>query len=224
MSSYSFSVGENPKGSTLSPFRCAEPTERIIRGSEKGVATGSWLACAGVWALSGFSYWHSHITFTGPRVSPVSYFFLLFPLAALLLTLRALWETARLKRFGDPVLELASAPIPPGESVMGRINLGAVGAQAPEFKLALACIHRTVVQGAKGDSIRETVLWSGEQKTTLLPGGILNVSMAVPADQPESHNNVGPEAILWRLTVTAPFRGMAFQEKYLVPVYKKGTV
>ena len=53
---------------------------------------------------------------------------------------------------------------------------------------------------------------------SLLPGGVVPVSVAVPPDQKETNSDDAFDQILWRLTVMAPFRGPSFLEKYEIPV------
>jgi len=193
---------------------------RQVRGSEKGAVGRIWFASIGTAVMFTLFLWHSHFPLFDHSMGPITYLFWIFPAIPILLFCKALWETFRLKRFGDPILELTEVPIPLGGSVDGRITLGSGTDNAPEFTLQLACVHRVVTQGAKSSHVSETVLWSGEKKATLMLGGILPVSIDVPADQPSTNRRNLSDSILWRLTVKAPFRVVRFLEKYEVPVYR----
>jgi hypothetical protein len=138
----------------------------------------------------------------------------------LFLLFRAIWETFRLKRFGDPVLELNTGKGTIGGTVEGRLCLGSNITNAPDFTLKLACIRRVERMGGKGrSSVIETVLWSAENKATLLLGGILPISFTVPEGQLPTNDDNPSNQVLWRLTINAPIRGVAFLEKYEIPVY-----
>jgi hypothetical protein len=193
---------------------------RQVRGSEKGAVGRLWLVSIGTGLMFTLFLWHSHFPLFDHSMGPITYFFWIFPAVPILLVCKALWETFRLKRFGDPVLELTDVPIPLGGAVVGRISLGSNIDNAPEFTIQLACVHRVVTQGNKSSQVSEKVLWSGEKKASLMLGGILPVSIDVPPDQPSTNRRNLSDGILWRLTVQAPFRGVRFLEKYEVPVYR----
>ena len=188
-----------------------------IRGSEKRSLTGAWLVLALPLGMEGFfvGWAHMPIFFIGPhRLNPIT---LIFGVIALLLIVRAVWETVRLFRFGDPVLNLNEVPVPLGGTLEGRIPLSSSLTTATEFHLRLQCIHRLLDNTGKNSHWVETVLWTGEQNASLLPGGIIPVSIALPPDQPETNIDLN-EQFIWRLTVQAPFRGPDFLEKYQIPV------
>lgn len=189
-----------------------------VMGSEKGQVIMLWIVAIGtsLMFLFFFKPWSNDAGF-------LSNLFYIFELISLGFFVRAGWETFRLKRFGDPVLELSGVPIPPGGSVEGRINLSSGMDKAPEFTLTLACIHRKVTHDAKNSHVSETVLWSNKSKTNILLGGILPISIPVPADQPPTGGDRMRDSILWRLTVKAPFFGVPFLEKYELPVFNAST-
>jgi hypothetical protein len=188
-----------------------------IRGSERRSVTGAWLALLlplGIGAF--FCGWGHMPVFMKPGIpNPIA---IIIGLVGLLILGRAVWETIRLNRFGDPVLDLVRVPVPLGGTVEGRITLGSRTTTAPDFNLKLQCIRRVLQQGPKNSHWVETVLWAGEKTVPLLPGAMVPVTMEVPADQPETNADDLAEQILWRLTVRAPFRGPAFLEKYPIPV------
>jgi hypothetical protein len=188
-----------------------------IRGSEKKSATGAWLTLLLPLFIAGFFFGWAHMPlFLKPGVpNPLVG---IFGVVVVPLLGWAIWETIRLKRFGDPVLDLTRVPVPLGGTIEGRINLGPGVTTAPPFNLKLQCIHRMLQQGAKNSHWVETVLWTGEKTVALLPGGIVEVSVDVPPDQQETSSDNLSDCMVWRLTVTAPFRGPSFLEKYEIPV------
>jgi hypothetical protein len=193
------------------------PLSTQIRGSEKKTLTGAWLALGLPLLIGWFFCGWGHMPFFMKPGVPNPIVCVLGLVAALMLA-RAIWETVRLKRFGDPVLDLTSVPVPLGGTVEGRISLGSGLTNAPHFNVKLQCIRRVLEQGGKNSHWVETVLWAGENTVAPLPGGIVPVSIAVPPDQEETDSGSLSNQIVWRLTVTAPFRGPSFLEKYEIPV------
>jgi hypothetical protein len=193
------------------------PLSTQIRGSERKSLTGAWLTLVLPLGIGAFFLGWAHMPlFMKPGVpNPIVD---VLGLLVVVLLGRAVWETIRLKRFGDPVLDLTHVPVPLGGTVEGRITLGSGLTMAPDFSVKLQCIRRVLQQSGKNSHWVETVLWTGEDTASLLPGGIVPVSMVVPPDQEETNSRDAFNQILWRLTVKAPFRGPAFLEKYEIPV------
>jgi hypothetical protein len=179
---------------------------------------GAWLTLSLPLIIGCFFYGWAHmpLVFIQPGVpNPLT---LILGLVVLIIIGRAVWETLRMKRFGDPVLTLSHAPVPLGGTIEGRIALGSGLTTAPDFKIKLQCIRRVLQQTDKNSHWVETVLWSGENTASLLPGGMVPVSIEVPPDQEETNSRDAFDQIIWRLTVKASFRGPAFLEKYEIPV------
>lgn len=192
-------------------------SSREIRGSEKKAVFGLWAGGVAPLLFGALGLWWTKMPiFIGKNIP--NPFLGIIALFSLISFARAIWETIRLKRFGDPTLELNTLPILLGGTLEGRINLSSGMDTAPEFTITLACIHRVVTGNGKNNSTRETILWSGNSKASLLLGGILPISIAVPADQPQTNGANPFDRILWLLTVKAPFPGPSFLEKYEVPV------
>jgi hypothetical protein len=195
----------------------SDPVSRQIRGSEKKAVWGSWLGAAGTVIFALFVGWHMPMPlflkpgFPNPFLAVLAIIFVL-------LCGKAIWETLRLRRFGDPVLELTDVPVPLGGALEGRVGLSSALADAPEFSAKLQCIRSVTQNTGKNSHTVETILWSDEKKTNLLPGGIVPISIAMPDGFPETNGDNPWNRILWRLTVSAPFPGIAFREKYEIPV------
>jgi hypothetical protein len=190
----------------------------VIPGSEKRAAVGPWIGVVMMAAIALTTSWWMHLPLiVKPGIpNPIA---AITGLLALFFLVRGGWETIRLRRFGDPALSLVCAPVPRGGKVEGRIELGSGLTTAPSFTLRLQCIHAYVENTGRNSHTVENVLWSGEEQATILPGGILPVSIAVPPDQPASRGGGLADRVLWRLTVMAPFRGIPFLEKYEIPVH-----
>jgi hypothetical protein len=180
------------------------PSDNGIQGSEKRAAIGSWL---GVPLLIRGS---SH-TIPNPFL-----FFLGIPIV--LLGAKAILDTSRLARFGDPVFEPGAGPFHPGGTLDGRLNLNPKAAAIGQFKLTLACIHRTVTNSGKNSHVSEKILWKNDVTTAVLPGGILPVAMEIPVDQPSTNRTNPNDGILWRLTVRAASGHFTFLEKYEIVI------
>jgi hypothetical protein len=199
------------------------PLSTQIRGSERKSLAGAWLTLLLPLFIGWFFLGWAHMPFFMKPGVPNPIVDVLGLLVVVLLG-RAVWETIRLKRFGDPVLDLTHVPVPLGGTVEGRITLGSGMKAAPDFNVKLQCIRRVLQQSGKNSHWVETVLWTGEKAASLLPGAIIPVEMEVPPDQEETNSRDAFNQILWRLTVTAPFRGPAFLEKYEIPVEGRTSV
>jgi|GEM_PF-5765101 len=199
------------------------PLSKQIRGSEKKSLTNAWLGLGVPLIMSGFFFGWGHMPFfMAPGVpNPIAG---VIGLVSVFILGRIVWETIRLKRFGDPVLDLTQVPVPLGGTVEGQITLGAGLTTAPSFKMKLQCIRRELQRGGKNDRWIEKILWEEEKTVSLLLGGVLPVSMSVPPDQEETNSDDPFNQILWRLTVQAAFRGPSFLEKYEIPVEGRTSV
>lgn len=204
------------------PDRRTKWTERQIRGSEKKSVVGSWLGLSIPLFILGFFHWFAHMPLSlylpgtkGHLINPIM---AIVGVITALILIKAIWETVRLNRFGDPTLELNTAPIPLGGTVEGRIPVPFATTSSPDFIVRLACVRQYQQQGGKDSHTVETVLWKDERTAKVLVGGILPIAMAVPVDQPHTNGANPFDRILWRVTVKAPFGLQKFVENYEVPV------
>ncbi len=177
---------------------------------------GSWIGVVLLPGIGlGFCYWMHVPLFIGSVPNP---FFGVFALPLLFLVPKAILDTSRLARFGDPVFEPGAGPFAPGGTLEGRLNLNPKAAALGEFKVTLACIHRVVTPGAKSSHVTEKILWKNDVTTAVLPGGILPVSMDIPVEQPATNRTNPNDGILWRLTVRAASGHFTFLENYDVDI------
>ena len=208
--------GEDIVPSGVSEDAADQSLSTQISGSEKGSLIGAWvgtIVCCVI--LGAFLFFGKMPWFIDEIPDPIPW--ILAAVVAVSLG-KAIWETIRLKRFGDPILALNIGPVPVDSTLEGRINLGPAYSNGPEFSIKLQCLHCHERGGGKGSHMVEEVLWSAGNKVSLMPGGIVPISIALPKDQPETNDENPFDSILWRLTVTAPFKGIGFCEKYEIPV------
>jgi hypothetical protein len=197
---------------------------RAIKGSEKGRAIGGWIGVLLFGGIGfGFLFWQ-HM----PLIVPIGHgfpnpFYLFFALPVIVLLTRAILDTSRVVRFGDPVFEPGAGPFVLGGTLDGRLNLNAKAAAIGEFKITLACIQRIVTPGAKSDHVTEKILWKSETTVRVLPGGILPIALEIPAHQPATAQLDLRNSILWRLTVRAASGHFTFLETYGIVVRPKST-
>src|SRR5512143_294181 len=100
---------------------------------------------------------------------------MIFPAAGGLMLIGAAYVLLRRRRYGVPVLELATLPVPVGRALAGLVRTRAVFDPAGGFVVKLQCIHRTVTGTGKNRSTREDTLWEGERTipgATRYAGGI----------------------------------------------------
>ncbi len=197
---------------------------RAIKGSEKKRAVGWWIGVLLFGGIGiGFLSWQ-HM----PLIIPIGRgfpnpFYLFFGLPVLVFLFRAILDTSRVVRFGDPIFEPGAGPLVPGGTLDGRLNLNAKAAALGEFKVTLACIQRIVTPGAKSDHVSEKILWKNEAPVSVLPGGILPIALEIPAGQPPTGQIDFRNSILWRLTVRAASGRLSFLETYEIVIRSRST-
>ncbi len=197
---------------------------RAIKGSEKGRAIGWWIGVLLFGGIGfGFLAWQ-HM----PLIVPIGHgfpnpFYLFFGLPVVVLLTRAILDTSRVVRFGDPIFEPGAGPFVTGGTLDGRLNLNAKAAALGEFKVTLACLQRIVTPGPKSDHVTEKILWKNETTVAVLPGGILPIALEIPADQPATAQIDLRNSILWRLTVRAASGRFSFLETYGVVIRPRST-
>ena len=188
-----------------------------IKGSEKKSVTTAWI---GATIFAFITWWFTgwgHMPIFLPHEKYSNPIACILGIIGLLVLGKAIYETIRLKRFGDPALELNAGKGVTGATLDGRINFGPAMIHAPEFTVKLACMQSVQQMGEKNPRIAR--LWSNEQKATLMHGGVLPISMMIPDDQPPSSGMDSFNRIYWQLTVKAPFWPVGFLEKYEVPIF-----
>ncbi len=153
-------------------------------------------------------------------------FALLFPLVGLCLAAWAIHAWLRMKRFGTPTLNLLRLPVALGGRLKGSIRVEAPVSVTTDFGLELECVEIRTRGTGKNRKTVEKLLWQKQWRVprhqcqigptfTTIP-----VDVALPADQPETTMDGGPDKILWRLEATGVCPGPDFWSKFELPVFK----
>jgi hypothetical protein len=151
-------------------------------------------------------------------------FVLIFPGVGVILLISVSYILLRRRRYGVPVLELATLPAPVGRALAGLIRTRAVFDPAGGFVVRLQCIHRTVTGSGKNRSTHEDTVWEAQRT---IPGasrdadGIaIPIAIPIPPDARETDRRNSSDQILWRLQVSAAVEGIDFRTQYEVPVFR----
>ena len=152
------------------------------------------------------------------------FFVLLFPGVGAILLVCVIYVLLRRRRYGVPVLELATLPAPVGRALAGLVRTRAVFDPAGGFVVKLRCVNRTVTGSGKNRSTREDTLWEGERTipgASPEAGGIaIPVAIPIPPDARETEVRNSSNQILWRLLVSAAVEGIDFRTQFEVPVFR----
>lgn len=196
-----------------------------VRRIEDENATGAWgfLLFTLIWV--GFSSTLSFVFLrqTGDD-SGSRWMVLIFPAVGVILLIAVTYVLLRRRRYGVPVLELATLPAPLGRALGGVVRTRAVFDPAGGFVVTLTCVHKTVTGSGKNRSTRETTLWEGKRTiagAVRETGGIaIPVAMAIPSEASPTERRSASDEVLWRLTVGAAVEGIDFSSQFEVPVYR----
>lgn len=198
-----------------------EWAQRRIR-DEGAKMAGCFLAFAVVWTLvSGFI---ATVILRQPGGLGEFFFVLLFPLVGLLLVGVGVYLMIRRRRFGIPVLELATLPGVPGQTFAGLVRTRATIDPEGGFQMRLACLRITQTGSGKNRRTDETTLWEHKE---VMPGatrrddGIaIPVAVPLPADARETDERDSTDKVIWRLEVNAALPGVDFKGRFEVPVFR----
>lgn len=147
-----------------------------------------------------------------------------FPLVGLFLVVWAVRELIRHRKFGVPVLELASTPGVIGHGISGEVCVSAPLEPYGGFAAKLVCVRRVTTGSGKNRSTSERILWQEERQVTdgrreynrtLIP-----VSFPIPADALDSDDSNPNNQIVWRIEVGADVPGVDFAAGFEVPVFR----
>jgi len=129
-----------------------------------------------------------------------------------------IYRAMRRLKFGESVLELASAPAALGGPLSGRIALGRP-AQPPEgFALTLKCIHRVVIGSGKSRQVTEEILWQEDKQVPDMLGDSVPVAFALPASGTATDSADKNDCVCWRLHAAAKMPGVDYAAEFEVPV------
>ena len=145
---------------------------------------------------------------------------LIFPAIGFGLIILAIYVTARWRKFGESVLEMATVPGMVGGALQGTIRLSHFVRPADGFKLKLLCINLVTTGSGKNSSASERILWTDEQQAGPGVGDAVPVAFYIPPDCREtSYDNVD-DRVIWRLKVMAKEPGVDYAAQFEVPVFK----
>jgi len=152
------------------------------------------------------------------------FFVLIFPAVGLLLVGVGINMMLRRRRFGIPVLELATLPGVPGETFAGMVRTTGTIDPVGGFRVRLHCLRRTVSGSGKNRRTDETTLWEHEEvmpgATRRADGIAIPVAIPLPADARETDESDSSNQVLWRLEVGAAVTGIDFKAQFEVPVFR----
>lgn len=153
-----------------------------------------------------------------------AWFVLIFPAVGTGLAIWAFKEWARVRRFGNSTLQLATQPGVIGGKFAGLVRLPLKIHAADGFHVTLKCV-RTVTTGS-GDDRRtvEQLLWEQEKVLAVdaskdLTQTALPVLFAVPFEQPPTEPD-SPAPVSWRVEVKATNPGIDLNVRFEVPIFK----
>jgi hypothetical protein len=188
--------------------------------------------CNAGWALLGFAvFWNAiagGMTYaiwkgTGPR-GPEHYFILLFPLIGTLVLVAGVYGLLRRRRYGVPVLELATLPAPLGRALAGHVRVPRGLEPDRQMTIWLRSIRRTVTGTGKNRQTSETTLWEDRRS---IPGSIragdgvtIPIAIPIPADAVATDGGNPFDRVLWRLVVRSEVPGVDFEAQFEVPVFR----
>ena len=150
---------------------------------------------------------------------------LLFPVVGVGLLYWAARATARWKKFGSSVFEMAAVPGVIGGRLGGTIQTNFVAAPQDGFNLKLTSLRRRRGRG-KNSSTTERILWQEEQtisRERLRPayrGTSIAVEFRIPYECDETNETNYYDQVIWRLEADAEVSGIDYKTQFEAPVFK----
>jgi hypothetical protein len=158
--------------------------------------------------------------------SPIGYLVLVFPLAGVLLLVRAIRQTLAYRQFGKTCFEMASVPGVIGGELKGQIQARFPRSADHGIHLQLTCMNRITTGSGDSRSTRESILWRGESdlsSSQMYPGPAgttIPVNFRIPRElQPTEKRSNGDE-IVWLLEALADVPGVDYHDIFEVPVFR----
>jgi len=144
----------------------------------------------------------------------------ILPAVGIALIIWAIYMTARWRKFGESIFEMASVPGLVGGALQGTIRLSRIVRPSDGFKLKLSCINRVTTRSGSRSSTSELVLWTDEQQASTGVGDTVPVAFYISPDCRETSFDSADNIVLWRLKVTANEPGVDYAAQFEVPVFK----
>lgn len=198
-----------------------EWAQRRIRDESARMA-GCVLGFAVVWTIISSGIAATIIAQSGGLGDAI--FVLIFPVVGLVLIGVGSYLLLRRRRFGIPVLELATLPGVPGETFAGLVRTRATFDPEGGFRVRLRCVRRRETGSGKNRRTDEDTLWEHEEimpgATRQADGIAIPVAVPLPADVPETDERNSSDKVIWRLEVHAAVPGIDFKGQFEVPVFR----
>lgn len=158
--------------------------------------------------------------------NPAVFLGLLFPVAGVLLLIRAIRQTLAYAEFGKTYFEMAGVP-----GVIGRGLKGMIQARFPHspdhgIHLRLSCVQRVTTGSGNSSSTSEHILWRDEADLTsaqIYPGPAgttIPVEFRIPWDAQASEKRSPRDETLWLLEALADVPGVDYHDIFEVPVFR----
>lgn len=176
-----------------------------------------------VWNLTSGTLTYHAIQNVARWETPALVAALLFPVVGVGLFWWAGHLTARYRRFGVSVLELATVPGVIGRSLAGTARIPGDIAPTTPFRAVLSRIERVTTGGGRNRRTIESVEWQEVTTTTGTRdarGVAVPVAFRIPFDQPASNLHNRRNGTLWRLELSAKVPGVNYHATFEVPVFR----
>ena len=196
---------------------------RRIDAHTRRAAIGSWFVALFITALSSPLLWKVPER-AAEESNPLLYGFWVFPLAGLLLIVRAGYTTRRWRKFGSSHLELTSLPGLIGGRLQCLLHLGTSITSTQGMRFRLDCIRESQSGGNRGTQTR--ILW---QQDTIVAhssfmlgphGTSVPFEATIPYECAPSDESDPSDRIIWQLSAHAALAGVDYRASFAVPVFK----
>ena len=197
-------------------------SRRIDAHTRRG-AIGSWFIALFVTALSSPLLWKVPER-AAEESNPLLYGFWVFPLAGLVLIVRAGYTTRRWRKFRSSQLELTSLPGLVGGRLQCVLHLGTSITSTQGMQFRLDCIREYRSGGDRGTQTR--ILWQQETPVAhsafmLGPQGTsVPFEASIPFECAPTDESDPSDKIVWHLSAHAALGGVNYRASFEVPVFK----
>jgi len=154
----------------------------------------------------------------GLQATPLLGWLGLIPAAGLGLLGWTAYRFAVRRKYGQPVLRLASMPVERGGMLIGDLPLGGAVRRADTVKVTVQCIRRTVQRHGKNTSISSDTLWEKELRGAY-ETGCVELRVPIPVNQPETDPPPANTGISWCVNIHADVPGVDYDGVFEIPVF-----
>jgi hypothetical protein len=153
---------------------------------------------------------------------------MIFPIIGIILLITALYQLLRRHKYGSSRLMLDHVPVASGTTFRSDIDTHVKEAPESGFVLRLMYIHRVLNGGGRNRSMREDILWAGEQSLSAAVamrnplGTRIAFAFTIPDDVRPTDDRDSTDSILWRIAVKADVAGIDYAADFQFPVVSTG--